>query len=377
MRTRILDDAAQAPGALVVFEDPLQFVGDRLRQWNVGDRALDGFEEARLGIMRRRAGRRRIGLDINDTAIDLAIGRAAVDGVDGFAERPVAQHAAVDERGRGDIDIDAPVVLEIVVDEFAAARPVVAAARDELVHLDNARRRERAGKRRRRARGKGQRPGIGEIEVRLHRAAWLSLIAKAQHVPMLALVDEWRIVNLHELLMAVEVRQRHEQIEVHAGREQRTVLAARCAQRGHRVVHQARHAQAAERRLEPARAHEGRQLRPHLDVLHHRHVAEPGRPDQRAHEPLAPAGRPRFRRQQAVDVGVLDPQIAQAAGRQIVRQGARQHGGVDAASRRARDDIDDDAHLDLAADLAQQVEVDFVRIEFGIGAIVRVEEARA
>ena len=52
--------------------------------------------------------------------------------------------------------------------------------------------------------------------------------------------------------------------------------------------------------------------------------------------------------------------------RQIVAECARQHGAVDAAGRRAGDDIDDHAQLDVAADLAQQLEINRLGVVFRI-----------
>ena len=57
-------------------------------------------------------------------------------------------------------------------------------------------------------------------------------------------------------------------------------------------------------------------------------------------------------------------------------QGAREHGAVDAARRRAGNDVDNDPQLDLVSDLAQEFEVDFLGVVFGIGAIGRVEKTR-
>ncbi len=66
-----------------------------------------------------------------------------------------------------------------------------------------------------------------------------------------------------------------------------------------------------------------------------------------------------------LDVAVVEPEIAQAVCRQIVAQGTRQHRAVDAARGRAGNDIDDDAQIDDAADLAQQLEVDRLGVVLG------------
>ena len=87
-----------------------------------------------------------------------------------------------------------------------------------------------------------------------------------QDVMVLQLVDQRRIVDLHELVIAVIVGQRHEQIERMARRQQRSRGLPRRAHRGDRVVHQRGHDAAVERRPEPARAHEQREFLAHLHV---------------------------------------------------------------------------------------------------------------
>ena len=84
---------------------------------------------------------------------------------------------------------------------------------------------------------------------------------------------------------------------------------------------------------------------------------------------LRPSGA-RFGRKDLRHVGAVEPQVAQLVDAQIVGEGARQHRAVDAARRRAGDDVDDDAQVDLAADLAQQFEIDRFGIVFGIAEVV-------
>ena len=55
-------------------------------------------------------------------------------------------------------------------------------------------------------------------------------------------------------------------------------------------------------------------------------------------------------------------------------QGAREHGAVDAARRRPGDDIHHHAQLDFAADLAQQLEIDFLGVVFGPVSLRGIEE---
>ena len=63
--------------------------------------------------------------------------------------------------------------------------------------------------------------------------------------------------------------------------------------------------------------------------------------------------------------------------RQVVAERTRQHGAVDAARRCARDDVDHHAQLDLAADLAQQLEIDLLGVVFRIVAVDVIEERGA
>ena len=145
------------------------------------------------------------------------------------------------------------------------------------------------------ARAAKARPGrIVELEIALDVAVGVPAIGEVQHVVMIELVDQRRIVDLHQLLVAVVIGQRDEQVE----RSDRTAAASACgpsrvAHRGHGVVHQAGHHAPVERRLEPARAHEQRQLLPHLQIGDGLEPAGLRRaPEQRLQEPLAPPARP-------------------------------------------------------------------------------------
>ena len=130
-----------------------------------------------------------------------------------------------------------------------------------------------------------------------------------------------------------------------------------------------------ERRLEPARAHEQGDLLAHLVVrARAQHAGARGAPDHRLEEPFAPRAGLGLGRQQHRHVGVLEPQVALRPHRQVVAQGARQHGAVDAAGRGARDDVDDDAQFDLAADLAQELEIDRLGVVLAVLRVGVVEE---
>ena len=107
---------------------------------------------------------------------------------------------------------------------------------------------------------------VVEIEVALDLAVGPAPVGEMQHVAMLQLVDERRIVDLDKLPIAVVIGQRHEQIEAVAGRQQRAAgdfgspIAVTASYISPAMA-------AVERRLEPARAHEQRKLLPHLRIL--------------------------------------------------------------------------------------------------------------
>ena len=86
-----------------------------------------------------------------------------------------------------------------------------------------------------------------------------------QRMAVVDLVNERRVVDLHALL-AVKVGQGDEQVERVAGGKQRRLEILDRAHGRHGVEHQSRHDAPVERRPEPARAHEQRQLAAHLQV---------------------------------------------------------------------------------------------------------------
>ena len=116
---------------------------------------------------RRHRRRRGMRFDIDEPAVDLPIGRPAMDRRDRLLERPVVEHRAVDERGRGRVDLGLQVMPKGLGDELGAPRPGRSRVGHHLVHLDDPRRRKGARKRRGRARRKGERGRIVEIEVAL------------------------------------------------------------------------------------------------------------------------------------------------------------------------------------------------------------------
>src|SRR5207248_6119306 len=93
------------------------------------------------------------------------------------------------------------------------------------------------------------------------------------------------------------------------------------------------------------------------------------RPYERLENPFAPAARTCLRGQQNGDVGIFEPQIAQHSHWQVMAQRAREHGPIDASSRGTSYDINDRAQLDVSANLAQQLVIDFLGVVFRIAAV--------
>ena len=91
--------------------------------------------------------------------------------------------------------------------------------RHQLVHFHDPRRRKGARERGRRPRRKGESRRIVEAKIALDLAVRVTPVGKAKNVVVITLVDERRIVNLHELLITVVVGQRDEEVERLAGRE--------------------------------------------------------------------------------------------------------------------------------------------------------------
>ena len=72
------------------------------------------------------------------------------------------------------------------------------APRNHRVEIHDPRRGEGAGNQPRRARRKGEGRGIVQIEIALSHPVLAPPIAEVQHVAMIQLVHERRIVNLHQ-----------------------------------------------------------------------------------------------------------------------------------------------------------------------------------
>jgi hypothetical protein len=260
-------------------------------------------------------------------------------------------------------------------DEIDAARPSGLLVGDHRVHLNDPRRWKGARKRRGCAGRKGERRRIIEVEITLDVTVGATTIAELQHMMMFQLVDQRWIVDLNELVIAVIVGKRHEEVERMSRRQQRSRGFPRRAHRGYRVIHQPRHDAAGQRRPEPARAHQQRELLAHLHVADRgQHACFGGAPEKGLEEPFAPHARTRVRRKQHRDIGIVEPEIAHCRHRQVVTERARQHRAVDAAGRRTGNDVDNDAELQDAADVAQEFEVNGLSVVFRVSGIRPVGE---
>src|SRR6476661_10662722 len=152
-------------------------------------------------------------IDVDETAIDLAKRWPAVDCRDRFLKRAVVEYRTVKKRYRCRVDAGAQMVGEGFRDEFRAPRPAAVPLRQDFVHFHDPRRRKGARKRGRRPRRKGESRRIVEAKVALELPVRMPLVGKTKNMVVIALVDERRIMNLHELLITVVVGQRHEQVE--------------------------------------------------------------------------------------------------------------------------------------------------------------------
>src|SRR2546427_806337 len=136
-------------------------------------------------------------IDVDQTAIDFAKRRPAVDRRNRLLKWPVVEHRAVEKRGRGRIDAGAQVVWKGLGDEFRAPRPASFPLRHHLAHFHDSRGRKGARERRGRTRGEGKTWRVVEAEVALDLAVRVPPIAEVQYVMVLALMDERRVVDLH------------------------------------------------------------------------------------------------------------------------------------------------------------------------------------
>ena len=289
--------------------DRLQIVADRLLARDFGYRADDRLEEARhlrrgRAELEARAGR---GVDIDEAPVDLALGRALAQRVHRRAERRIDQHRSVDQHCGVD-RVGGELARQRAFEKRIARRPTQAAFREHPVKLSDAERRERAGKARCRARGEGQFGRIGE------RAR--AMVGKWDDEPVLGFhYLRWRM-QFEPFGMAAKVGDGDEQIERLAAGQQSPVAAAR-RHRLQRVEDQVGKAFAPERRFEPARADELRQLGADFaacaglyEFIDPRRPAPLRHPGDRQRPELGqPVPRRRFGIDQRLDIRGVEPQL--------------------------------------------------------------------
>jgi len=218
------------------------------------------------------------------------------------------------------------------------ARPGAAARRQHGIELADGEGRKGTREARRRPGGKGELRTVAERTGTGPRGG-----AEAQGQPMLGLDDFRRAVQFQPLGMAAEIGHRHEQVERLGVGDQRR--AGRRRRHGvERVEQQMAEPLAAEGRLEPTRAHEQRQLgpdfRPGAGIdARHRLAAPVGEQRQRHRPELRIAGRPRFRVDQPLDIGGVEPERGQRIERLAGGDRLGKEDAVDAAGAGPGDDV--------------------------------------
>ncbi len=186
-------------------------------------------------------------------------------------------------------------------------------------------------------------------------------------------------VELQSLRIAPIVGHRNHQVERLARRhEHRALIGA--LHRVERVKHQPGKGGATERRFEPARAHEIRQLAPDLLALPHLdrfvdHAAAPlARHPRNRHRPKFGEARQgtRVGVHQMLDIGAFEPQVGQRVERLAGQRRLCQEYAVDAARACARDDIAEYAQPRPRSvfEHSQQFAVDRSAAALHFGAIV-------
>ena len=309
-----VDDVLHAANAARHAFDHLDILADRLFARDRRQRAEDRRQETRklplfIGFARLADTDRLIiglGIDIDETPVDLAPRRALLERRDRRTEGRVREYRAVDQHAVGRVTVG--IARQLRTNEGVAPRPFDPALFERTVELAQREGRKGARKARGRAR-RGDEPR--HIVEPLARAA---VLPELHHQPMLLLGHARRAVERQLLLVPGKVGHRYDQVDRLRGGDERRPLLSRI----HRVEgaqKQVGEGLAAEGRFEPARAHEARQLGAHLILCR---FAD-GAVDRIAaplHRPAGDRNRPEFghRRQwarigveEAVDVGVLQP----------------------------------------------------------------------
>ena len=337
------DNRAQPRGFGRLAREQLEIVAHRLFARDRGQRAENH---------RKEAGRARIvaldaanpvgpGIDIDQPAVDFALRRLVAQRAHGVGKRRIDQHRAIDQRHRIDIAArgmfghDAP-------GKHVAARPDFTAFAHQSVDLADLQRRKGAGKAGRGPRGKDQFGQGGKAGARCDRGRG----AKADRQAMLAFLDQRRAVQSHGAGIALEVSGGDKQVERVARRQQRRAGLAR----GHgveRFGQQARKTRPAERRFEPARPDEARQLVAHFGPGFPGHAGRDGialAGQQPAHQRRRPElGEtrpwPRVGIEQNIDIGVIEPELRQRLQRLAGVDRLGEENPVDPAGACARDNV--------------------------------------
>ena len=198
-------------------------------------------------------------------------------------------------------------------------------------------------------------------------------ILERKREPMLGLDHFRRRIEPQLLGIAMEVGDRHEQVERLIIGEQGIALRP-LRHRLERVEDQVGERGAAERRREPGRAHEIGELRLDLgavlgiDGLVDRARAGGERPGDRHRARLGePAHRAAAGGEQRIDIRGVQPELGQRIDRLAGGDGVAEEDGVDAAGAGAGEDVDEDAqiHVRVGGDGAEQARIDVVAAGVG------------
>lgn len=192
-------------------------------------------------------------------------------------------------------------------------------------------------------------------------------VAECDRQAVLAFLDRWRAVEQDFLEMAVEIGGRYQQVDRMAVWQQR-IAFGRCGHGFERICNHPGKTDAAERRGEPARADQARDLAPNFGtgLRCHRAADDIARalehePDQRLRPELGETA-PRFGVgvQQDIDVRTLQPHRGQWFKALPSGDGLRQEHAVDPARAGARNDVRKKAQAQIAfeGDFLEQAEID-------------------
>ena len=252
---------AQAQRFAALFLQHFEIVADRLFSRNGRKRAEDGGEETDglilFGSAASPAETVRTGIDIDEPPVDFAAGGPPPQSGYGPLERLVHQHGTVDQ-GNAVHRILRNVHRHHPVHERRAVPPA-ASTFGERIDLADCQDGEGARKTRCRPRGQDEFERIGKVRsARIRRRR-----AKADGKSVFALHDGGRAVESQQRVVAVEIGRRHEQVDGVARGQQGLGRAARF-HRHERPVEEIGETRTAERRFEPAAAHEHRDLASHF-----------------------------------------------------------------------------------------------------------------